>query len=87
MNIENILAGLALFITVIVNIIAVAFFAGILKANQLHQKEMLEVLKEDFNAHFARLEHKQDKHNNLIERMVRVEDSVKSAHHRLDSFK
>lgn len=32
------------------------------------------------------LEEKQDKHNNLIERMVRVEDSVKSAHNRLDNF-
>lgn len=30
------------------------------------------------------IEKKQDKHNNLIERMVRVEDSTKSAHHRLD---
>ena len=33
------------------------------------------------------LEKKQDKHNNLIERMVRVEDSAKSAHHRLDGLK
>lgn len=33
------------------------------------------------------LEKKQDKHNNLIERMVRVEDSVKSAHKRLDDIK
>lgn len=33
------------------------------------------------------LEKKQDKHNNLIERMVRVEDGVKSAHHRLDGLK
>lgn len=33
------------------------------------------------------IEKKQDKHNNLIERMVKVEDSVKSAHHRLDSIK
>lgn len=30
---------------------------------------------------------KQDKHNNLIERMVHVEDSVKSAHKRLDDMK
>lgn len=29
---------------------------------------------------------KQDKHNCLIERMVRVEDSAKSAHHRLDKI-
>ena len=32
------------------------------------------------------LEKKQDKHNNLIERMVRVEDSAKSAHHRIDGL-
>lgn len=32
------------------------------------------------------LEQKQDKHNNLIERMVRVEDSTASAHKRLDTM-
>lgn len=40
-----------------------------------------------FEEKLTSLEKKQDKHNNLIERMVRVEDSVKSAHHRLDSLK
>lgn len=29
---------------------------------------------------------KQDKHNNLIERMVHVEESVKSAHHRINDI-
>jgi hypothetical protein len=33
-----------------------------------------------------RLEEKQDKHNNLIERMVKVEESTKSAHKRLDTI-
>lgn len=32
------------------------------------------------------IEEKQDKHNNLIERMVRVEDSAKSLHHRMDEM-
>lgn len=32
------------------------------------------------------IEKKQDKHNNLIERMVRVEDSTKSAHKRIDDI-
>lgn len=36
--------------------------------------------------HINRLEEKQDKHNSLIERMVAVEQSVKSAHHRIDDF-
>lgn len=37
-----------------------------------------------FEEKLENLEEKQDKHNGLIERMVRVEDSVKSAHKRLD---
>ena len=34
----------------------------------------------------SNLEQKQDKHNNLIERMVHVEDSTKSAHRRIDDL-
>ena len=33
------------------------------------------------------LEAKQDKHNSLIERMAIVEQSAKSAHHRLDEMR
>ena len=39
-----------------------------------------------FEEKLENLEEKQDKHNNLIERMVRVEDSTKSAHKRLDKM-
>lgn len=39
-----------------------------------------------FEEKLINLEAKQDKHNNLIERMVRVEDSTKSAHKRLDKM-
>lgn len=40
-----------------------------------------------FEEKLNNLSSKQDKHNNLIERMVRVEDSTKSAHHRIDDLK
>ena len=33
-----------------------------------------------------RLEEKVEKHNHLVERMVKVEESTKSAHHRLDEL-
>lgn len=36
--------------------------------------------------HINRLETKQDKNNGLIERMVAVEQSTKSAHHRIDAL-
>lgn len=39
-----------------------------------------------FEEKLTAIEKKQDKHNNLIERMVRVEDSTKSCHHRLDTI-
>lgn len=39
-----------------------------------------------FEEKLTSIEKKQDKHNNLVERMVRVEDSTKSAHKRLDDF-
>jgi uncharacterized protein YehS (DUF1456 family) len=39
-----------------------------------------------FEEKLITLEKKQDKHNNLIERMVRVEDSLKSAHKRIDNL-
>lgn len=84
MTIELIISGVALFITIIVNIVLIAFFSGQLKSNQEHQKEMLELLRLEFKEHFDRVEKKQDKHNNLIERMVVVEQSSKSAHHRID---
>ncbi len=35
----------------------------------------------------SQLEKKVEKHNNLIERMVRVENSIKSAHHRIDELR
>ena len=39
-----------------------------------------------FEEKLTMIEKKQDKHNNLIERMVRVEDSTKSCHKRIDDW-
>lgn len=49
--------------------------AGILTANKLS------------NYRIQQLEDKVNKHNNLIERMVAVESSAKSAHHRIDELR
>ncbi len=43
-------------------------------------QEQIKSLKEDINILSTRV----DKHNNLVERMAKVEDSTKSAHHRID---
>ena len=39
-----------------------------------------------FEEKLVALEKKQDKHNNLVERMVKVEDKVEAAHKRLDDL-
>jgi predicted cation transporter len=39
-----------------------------------------------FEEKLIELEKKQDKHNNLIERMVKVESKADSAHHRIDTI-
>lgn len=43
-------------------------------------QEQIKGIKEDIKTLSTRV----DKHNNLVERMAKVEDSIKSAHHRID---
>nr|DAV02465.1 MAG TPA: Septum formation initiator [Caudoviricetes sp.] len=43
-------------------------------------QEQIKSLKEEINILSTRV----DKHNNLVERMSAVEQSTKSAHHRID---
>lgn len=52
----------------------VGSLAGIMTANRLT------------NYRIEQLEEKVKKHNNLVERMAAVEQSAKSAHHRLDEL-
>lgn len=100
--------GAELLISTGVNVIAIAYFAGVHSEAQKNLKESVQAiqknfenkleelnknfhekidgLKENFQDRFNKVEEKQDKHNNLIERMVRVEASSKSAHKRGDEL-
>ena len=53
----------------------VGSLAGIMTANRLT------------NYRIEQLEEKVKKHNNLVERMIIVEQSTKSAHHRIDELR
>lgn len=71
-------------------VIAILAFVGTLSGsyfsnnkNTAVMQEQVKDLKEDIEVLSKRV----DKHNNLIERMVKVEESTKSAHHRLDNLK
>ena len=59
-----------------IGIFLTIFIEGCLTSNKFGRLE----------ANVNELKTKQDKHNNLIERMVIVEQSTKSAHHRIDNM-
>lgn len=67
--------NLELLIVIFVNVLTGGIFLG-----------GLAVSIKFIEKQITRLEEKQDKHNNLIERMCRVEDSTKSAHKRLNNL-
>ena len=63
-------------VVAILSLIGTAFgsLIGIIAANRLT------------NYRIEQLEEKVKKHNNLGERMIKVEESTKSAHHRIDKI-
>lgn len=76
MNISTIIALCAFLLTLIIQVFSAGLFIGGLVMAVKFLEEQIK-----------RLELKQDKHNNLIERMGIVENSTKSAHHRIDEIK
>lgn len=67
--------SLELALSIIIQLIAVGIFIGVYKTSLTFMREQIRELKEDMR-----------KYNNILERMIHVEDSTKSAHHRLDSL-
>ncbi len=64
-----------LLLLIVINVTSAGIFIG-----------GLAVSIKFIESQIKRLEIKQDKHNNLIERMAVVEQSTKSAHHRIDDI-
>ena len=76
--------NLELALSIITNIVAIAYFAGTLKATQAYQERITELLRAEFSEHFKRLEAKQDKHNSVIERQFRTEGQIKVLQEKID---
>ena len=74
--------NLEFIISIGIQILTAGIFIGGLIGSISVIKEKIEAIRENI----TRLEHKQDKHNCLIERMAIVEQSCKSAHHRIDGM-
>lgn len=64
-----------LMISIIIQLIAIGIFIGVYKTTITFMQEQIKELKDDMR-----------KYNNILERMIRVEDSAKSAHYRIDTI-
>ncbi len=64
-----------LIISVIIQLVAIGIFIGVYKTTIAFMQQQIIELKEDMR-----------KYNNILERMICVEQSTKSAHHRIDSL-
>ena len=58
---------------------------AVVLSNRSHDKVIDEKMK-NTQDRIIELTQRVEKHNNLVERMVKVEESTKSAHHRLDGL-
>lgn len=74
-------------VQLVVYIASVAAMWGKFSTRLGNLEKSLEDFKKDVKDDMSRLEAKQDKHNNLIGRMFIVEESAKSAHHRIDELR
>lgn len=65
-----------LIFSIVIQLIAIGVFIGVYKTTINFMQLQIAELKDDMR-----------KYNNILERMIRVEDSTKSAHKRLDDMK
>ena len=64
-----------LIISAIIQLISIGIFIGMFKTTINFMQEQIKDLKEEMR-----------KYNNVLERMIIAEQSVKSAHHRIDGI-
>lgn len=75
MTLGTVIALIGLGLTIAVQLVTVGIFVG--KINAFSEMTAFR---------FSLLEKKQDKYNNMQERLAVVENSDKSAHHRIDTL-
>lgn len=64
-----------LIISVVIQLIAIGIFIGVYKTTIAFMQEQIKDLKEDMR-----------KYNNILSRIAVAENSISSAHHRIDSI-
>ena len=73
-------------IQIAVYLVTLGVFIGVTKQQFSNLENQLKAQKEQLTIQIAALERKVEKHNNFIERMYKCEESLKSAHKRIDGL-
>lgn len=75
MDIIKLITIIGFIIGLVIQIITVGIFIGIYKTTINFMQQQIEDLKSDMR-----------KYNNVLERLIKVESSSNSAHHRIDEI-
>jgi len=78
--------GLEFIITLVIQLLILAFFVGIYTATIKFMGQQIESLKETLLQDKKELKEEMSKYNNVLERMIITEQSTKSAHKRIDDI-
>ena len=75
-----------LIISVIIQLVSVGIFIGVFKTTISFMQEQISEIKQSLKDDKQELKEEMAKYNSVLERMIIVEQSTKSAHHRIDGF-
>lgn len=75
-----------LILSVVIQLISVGIFIGVFKTTISFMQEQIVDIKHTLKEDKQELKDEMQKYNNVLERMIIAEQSVKSAHHRLDTM-
>jgi cell division protein FtsL len=75
-----------LILSVIIQLIAVGIFIGVFKTTISFMQEQIADIKTNLKEDKKELKDEMQKYNNVLSRMIIVEQAAKSAHHRIDNM-
>jgi hypothetical protein len=75
-----------LILSVVIQLISVGIFIGVFKTTISFMQEQIKDIKHTLKEDKQELKDEMAKYNNVLERMIIAEQSVKSAHHRIDEI-
>lgn len=75
-----------LILSVVIQLIAVGIFIGVFKTTVTFMQQQIAEIKQNLKDDKRELKEEMARYNNVLERMIIVEQSTKSAHKRIDSL-